>query len=698
MKHIVKSTFIVIATFTFGVVGLMLAGCGSGGGMSTQVLSGNASVGAPLAGQVSLKDSSSPTQQRTTVIGSDGSFAFDITGLKAPFILQGTGNVAGTPYKLQSFADGVGIANVNPLSNVMVAGAAGVENPDQVYAAPDLTTLQKIKSDLPVVTSDLLNQLKPLLKQYSADGKDPIKDFYAADHQGLDGLFDNVNITIPNGVITVVNAKTGAVIFTASVTDIKNGQFSTDPNSLPQSPVMPVAPNGLSAVGAAGQVTMSWNAVSNATSYNLYYATTSGVTTTNGTKISNAISPYEQAGLAAGTTYYYIVTAVNSSGESIASVQTQANTTATQAVPVVPSAPNGVIATGGTRQVTLSWNTVSTATSYNVYYATKSGVTTANGTKLVNATSPSVNYGLIDVSTYYYIVTAVNSNGESAASLQVAATTLNATPSPTAPAIPSGLYAVGGANQVTLSWAAATGASSYNVYWSVTPGITISNGSKISGITSPYVKSGLSAGVTYYFIVTAANSVGESAASSQIQASTNAAPPAVPTAPADINATGGASQVSLSWTAVSSASSYNIYWSTVSGVTTTSGTRISTANSSYIQTGLAAGTKYYYIVTAVNKAGESPTSALASATTNAPVSKQQTLSWDPVAGATSYNLYWSTVPGVTPANGTKISGISNTTYIKTGLAAGTTYYYVVTAANGTSESTASDQASGTTTL
>ena len=83
-------------------------------------------------------------------------------------------------------------------------------------------------------------------------------------------------------------------------------------------------------------------------------------------------------------------------------------------------------------------------------------------------------------------------------------------------------------------------------------------------------------------------------------------------------------------------------------------------------------------------------------TTSATTSKQLSLAWDPVAGASSYNLYWSTVPGVTPASGTKISGISSPSYVHTGLAAGTTYYYVVTAADSVSESSASIPASGTT--
>ena len=180
-----------------------------------------------------------------------------------------------------------------------------------------------------------------------------------------------------------------------------------------------------------------------------------------------------------------MVTAVNSSGESAASAQASAATAAAPPVPTAPAAPAGVIATGGTNQVTLSWSTVSSATSYNVYYATTSGVTKANGTKIASATSPAVQTGLAAGTTYYYIVTAVNSAGEGAASVQVAATTLATVPAPTAPAAPTGVTAVGGANQATISWPAVSGATSYNIYWSSTSGVTKTNGTKVAGCNQP---------------------------------------------------------------------------------------------------------------------------------------------------------------------------------------------------------------------
>ncbi|HEY6837296.1 MAG TPA: fibronectin type III domain-containing protein [Geobacteraceae bacterium] len=708
MNRLMKRTITAISTVALMSFGLLLGGCGGGGGVSSQVVSGVASVGATLAGQVNLKDSSKPAKVRTAVIGSDGSYAIDVTGMQAPYVIQAMGTAAGSNYTLVSYASGTGTANVNPLSNVIVTSAAGSDDSSKVYDQADSDTMEKIGSNLQTAVTTLLTKLQPLLQQYSAQNTNPITSRYIANHLGLDEMFDYVKISVSNGILTITNAQTGAVIFTASLTDIANGNFN--PGSMPPPPTAPAAPTGLTAVGGSGQVTVSWSAVSNATAYNLYYATTSGVTTANGTKIANVTSPYVQSGLSAGTTYYYIVTAVNSAGESAPSPQASATTTAATPTPSVPAAPMGVMATGGTKQVTVSWQAVSGAASYNIYWATTSGVTPANGTKIAGATSPAVQIGLADSTTYYYVVTAVNTAGESAPSVQVAATTLTPAPTPTAPAAPTGLKATGGANQVSLSWTASAGATSYNLYWSTTSGVTTANGTRVAGVTSPYAQTGLAAGTTYYYIVTAVNSVGESVASAQASAATNAPLPTVPAAPTGVSATGGANQVTVSWPAVSGATSYNIYWSTATGVTTANGTKIANATSPYVQTGLTAGTTYYYVVTAVNSAGESAPSAQASAATNAPVpvvpaaptgvtatggTQQVTVSWSAVSGATSYNIYWSTTSGVTKTSGTKITGATSP-YLQTGLADSTAYYYIVTAVNSAGESAASAQATATT--
>jgi Carbohydrate binding module (family 6)/Fibronectin type III domain len=100
---------------------------------------------------------------------------------------------------------------------------------------------------------------------------------------------------------------------------------------------------------------------------------------------------------------------------------------------------------------------------------------------------------------------------------------------------------------------------------------------------------------------------------------------AVSSAPTGLTAAAVSSSViGLNWTAVTppancTISSYSVYRSTTSGFTPSSSNLIASGvtSTSYSSTGLTASTTYYYIVEAVDAAGNSPASAQASATTSA---------------------------------------------------------------------------------
>jgi hypothetical protein len=93
----------------------------------------------------------------------------------------------------------------------------------------------------------------------------------------------------------------------------------------------------------------------------------------------------------------------------------------------IPVAPAGVAATQGGTEVVMSWNTVPGATSYKVKRSTISGGETTIGTVSVSANNwPASNEytdtGLTSGTTYFYKVSAVNTNGESVDSAEVSAT------------------------------------------------------------------------------------------------------------------------------------------------------------------------------------------------------------------------------------------------------------------------------------
>lgn len=93
-------------------------------------------------------------------------------------------------------------------------------------------------------------------------------------------------------------------------------------STTPTNPV-PNPPTGLTVTAGNAQSTITWTVVTGATSYNLYWSTTSTVTTAS-SKIENIPSPFVHTGLTNGTTYYYILTALNATGESVPSAQMSA--------------------------------------------------------------------------------------------------------------------------------------------------------------------------------------------------------------------------------------------------------------------------------------------------------------------------------------------------------------------------------------
>jgi fibronectin type 3 domain-containing protein len=286
--------------------------------------------------------------------------------------------------------------------------------------------------------------------------------------------------------------------------------------------VSPAAPTNLAATPGNAVVTLTWTASTGATGYNVKRATTSGGPYTQ--LAAPTSSGYTDSSVINGVTYYYVVSTLTAAGESANSAQVSATPSAQS---VAPAAPTNLTATPGNAVVALTWTASTGATGYNVKRATTSGgpYTQLAAPSSNGYTDSSVTNG----TTYYYVVSATNSTGESANSAQVFAT-------PTAPSVPpaapSNLTATAGDTQVSLTWSASSGATSYNVKRSGTSGGPYT---QIAAPTSTsYTDTALTNGTTYYYVVSAVNSSGESANSAQVVAVPN---PPTPTSGTWINVT-----------------------------------------------------------------------------------------------------------------------------------------------------------------
>jgi hypothetical protein len=267
----------------------------------------------------------------------------------------------------------------------------------------------------------------------------------------------------------------------------------------------------------AGQITLNMNVaagVNNLVAKLVLEDANGNVIATGDDNSGTAYSATITANVAAGT--YYLV-AESHGGYGDVGQYTLSGSINSSTV-TTPAAPTGLTATASDKQMSLAWNASSGATSYNIYRSLTPGGEGATAYKTGVTTTTFTDTGLTDGTTYYYKVTAVNSAGESGRSSEI-----SATPQATLPSIPSGLTASAGNGQVILSWNTSTGATSYYIYRSLTPGGEGATAYKPGVTTTSFTDTGLTNGTTYYYQITAVNGAGESGKSSEASATPHVA-------------------------------------------------------------------------------------------------------------------------------------------------------------------------------
>jgi len=155
--------------------------------------------------------------------------------------------------------------------------------------------------------------------------------------------------------------------------------------------------------------------------------------------------------------------------------------------------------------------------------------------------------------------------------------------------------------------------------------------------------------------------------------STTAVTPASLAVPANPVATASDSTATISWDPVSDAETYTIYLSTTPNIDPASATRVENVSPPYTMAGLVNGTTYYFRVEAfctnTNRASE-PSAELSVTPKTPPPGAPANISamagdsfvvlqWSPVAGATSYNLYWGVATGISKMAGEHFNGVTS---------------------------------------
>ena len=454
-------------------------------------------------------------------------------------------------------------------------------------------------------------------------------------------------------------------------------------DSLPSTPVSGTttlaAPAAFTATPvSATAVALSWTAVQDATTYKLERSpdhTTWTALTPSQALTSSSVS-YTDTTVSAGNTYSYRISSINAGGSSVASTVVNATT--------LPLTPTLTATVASATEVDLHWAASNGATSYKVESSNDGGNTwstlaTQAGTSYAN-TALTADHG------YEYRISAIDATGTSPSSATVTLTTLlNAPTNFTA--------ASNGPTEIDLTWTPVADATAYKLERSIgnnTTWTTLSPNPALTLGSSSYADTGVPAGTSCYYRLSAISAAGTSVASSTVTALT------IPSSPVLSASVISSSEVDLSWASVAGATSYRVEVSADGGTTWT--TAASPTAALFNDTALSADTAYKFRVSATDATGTSAPSSTVSKSTivTAPTALSATtvsstvigLSWTPVTDATTYKIQRSTDQHAWSTLTTALTGTS-ASYQDTTAVAATTYYYNISAVNAAGTSVAS---------
>ena len=229
---------------------------------------------------------------------------------------------------------------------------------------------------------------------------------------GVDASFTTVKefTGYPYGsTIAYVDSAYARASYRIKAWDLSGTQFTYSPVLIVVRDATPVAPTSLTGSVVSSTITkIAWNTGANARSYNLKRSTNSAGSFTTILGRTTSLS-YQDTTLSPNTTYYYVVTSLNSAGES-------ANSTVlpltTQAL-VAPAAVVNPHVASGDAKITLTWDFM-----YDAKYEISRSAS-QNGPFSVIATNVSaVRYedaNRTNGTPYYYKIVAFNDAGRSPA-------------------------------------------------------------------------------------------------------------------------------------------------------------------------------------------------------------------------------------------------------------------------------------------
>ena len=534
----------------------------------------------------------------------------------------------------------------------------------------------------------------------------------------------NLGLATSCTVTGLINEQQYSFVLAAQYFDVVANDTKTVTSSASVTPAAaPAKPTQVSApVEASGSVTISWSASApganegTTTGFYIQQLDVNGLVIA-GSDFTDSSTVGTQThtftGLTNGTTYRWQIFATNANG----GVKSTAPLFISATPKGIPGDVTGLILIPSSQRLDISWTAPandggSPVTSYQVAVTQNgSSVTATSCNALVNSCSLT---GLTNGQAVTVSVLATTAIGQSAH-----AVTSTATPNDVSAPVTALAYTSPSTKTIALTWSAPSGATSFTIERGETVSnaivwtILANNSTNVSGYTDSVVPAD---GINYFYKVTPSNGNTFGQASVILAISQGPA-----SAVQNLAGNAGDSQITVTWSAPannggSAISGYRVEYATASAPnvwTTFIANSASTATNASI-TGLTNSTPYIVRVEAINGYGVglpgTPTSAItpqavpgsvtnviATPGTGANVGSV-TVTWDAQVGATGYLVQSKGSVGAAWIDACNITNGATTTCTVYGLIAGHTYYFLVTAINGSGSGSGTQASVQTNTL
>lgn len=412
------------------------------------------------------------------------------------------------------------------------------------------------------------------------------------------------------------------------------------------------APTITSIESAEDGVLIKWNAVGGAQKYRVYYRGANGWTK----MVDTAQTSYLDTEVVSGTTYTYTVRCVNNAGDAFMSYFKPGVSQK------FVSAPDFKL-TRNENSITVSWDEVTGAELYRVYYYGATG-----WRKLVDTTSTSFeDKDIRSGESYTYTVRCLNKEATAFTSDCHAGQTITYVETPYVTSVK------GGPEGVEISWSSSQGASKYRVYYKGDNGWT-----KVGESTTPFfIHTAAESGRDYTYTVRCISADG-----SEFESNFDPVGKSLHyiAAPQNIKTEVENNTIRISWTPSGGAAKYRVYYYGRNGWTKLT----ETTGSSVIDDDVASGYTYRYTVRCISADGKSFTSDFNHDGVECPFTTMPVLyepdytkdgieiSWKASPGAAKYRVYYYGSRGWT-----KLTETTSTSVVDDDVSSGYSYRYTV---------------------